>query len=299
MLVTQKDIAKYPPASPQRTLMSWWRAMQYTDGRGYLALLATPLRNARQADRAYRVQLPIIARQVDDAFPHITQVSIEGDKATVYTELEFRQLVGADKYATTRVAQAFSMVRESGIWRIADDLFVEAGVQDQLRAMAQQDAKAGVRAPATRPTPTPALRRLRRRRRRHPDPRPSAPGDRAQQVPARGVAAHAPTGDDVATRAGDRPRRRPGRGAPVVPARNGEDVDRRQAGAPQARAEARRREVRQVLGARERRPAQPQPGRAPGWRCSAPRRTRGRRDEPAGDVAQHRDRVAGVLEDVP
>ena len=137
VLVTQKDIAKYPPASPQRTLMSWWRAMQYTDGRGYLALLATPLRNARQADRAYRVQLPFIARQVDDAFPHITQVSIEDDAATVYT-----------------VAQAFSLVRENGFWRIADDLFVEAGVLEQLRAMAQADAKAGVRAPATT-TPAP------------------------------------------------------------------------------------------------------------------------------------------------
>jgi hypothetical protein len=134
--------------------MSWWRAMQYTDGRGYLALLATSLRNARQADRIYRLQLPIIARQVDDAFPHITQVSIEDDRATVYTELEFRQLVGANDYTTTRVAQAFSMVRENGIWRIADDLFVEAGSREQLRDVVQADAKAGVRAPATT-TPAP------------------------------------------------------------------------------------------------------------------------------------------------
>jgi hypothetical protein len=154
VLVTQSDIVKYPANSPQRTLMSWWRSMQYSDGRGYLARLATPLRNARQADRAYRVQLPLIARQVDDAFPHITQVSIEGDRATAFTQLEFRQLVGADKYATTRVAQAFSMVREDGLWRIADDLFVEAGVRDQLRALARQDAKAGLRTPAITATPS-------------------------------------------------------------------------------------------------------------------------------------------------
>ena len=154
VLVTQKDIVKYPSNSPQRTLMSWWRSMQYSDGRGYLARLARPVRRAREADAAYRVQLPIIARQVDDAFPHITQVSIEGDNATVYTELEFRQLVGADKYATTRVAQAFAMVREDGLWRLADDLFVEAGVQDQLRALRQQDAKAGIREPTVRATPS-------------------------------------------------------------------------------------------------------------------------------------------------
>ena len=153
VLVTQKDVDKYPPRSPQRTLMAWWRSMQYTDARGYLAQLATPLRNARLADRAYRVQLPIIARQVDDAFPHITRVAITGDNATVYAELEFRQLVGADKYATTRVAQAFSLARERGSWRISDDLFVEAGVQDQLRELARQDAKAGVRSPAPRSTP--------------------------------------------------------------------------------------------------------------------------------------------------
>ena len=154
VLVTQKDIAKYPPNSPQRTLLSWWRAMQYTDGRGYLALLATPLRNARQADRAYRVQLPLIARQVDDAFPHITQVAIEDDRSTVYTEIEFRQLVGANEYATTRVAQAFSLVRENETWLIVDDLFVEAGVRDQVRAMARADANAGIRVPATT-TPEP------------------------------------------------------------------------------------------------------------------------------------------------
>ena len=305
VLVTQEDVDKYPPRSPQRTLMSWWRSMQYTDSRGYLALLATPLRKARLADRAYRVQLPIIARQVDDAVPHITRVSAKGDNATVYAELEFRQLVGADRYATTRVAQAFAMVRERGDWR---DLrrpvrrgrrprpAAGAGAAgcEGRRPVAGGRLHAGTAAlPAPLPSPpataTPGT--LIRGRQRRATARSRSPRVAWRRTP--------PPATTSRARTGDRPRRRPGRGPPVVPARNGEDVDRRQAGAPQARAEARRREVRQVLGARERRPAQPQPGRHRAGDVRHLDEHVTAWDEPPGDVAQHRDRVAGVLEDMP
>lgn len=147
ILVTQSDIVKYEPHSPQRAFMSWWRAMQYTDSRGYLAMLAEPIRKARREDRSYRVQLPIIARYVESAFPHFKSVVISDNRATVYVEIEFRRLVGADKYASTRVPQAFAMVRESRTWRIADDLFVEAGVDPELRRRIRE---AGPPVPQTR-----------------------------------------------------------------------------------------------------------------------------------------------------
>lgn len=144
VLVTQKDVLEHRPHTPERTVMAWWRAMQYTDARGYLSLLAAPVRTARRRDLAYRIQLPIIARQVEAAFPHIQDTEITGDTATVFVEIEFRRLVGADKFASTRLPQAFTLVRESQTWRIADDLFVEAGVVDVLRAREIEDTKAGL-----------------------------------------------------------------------------------------------------------------------------------------------------------
>jgi hypothetical protein len=142
ILVTQSNVLAYKPHTPQRTLMAWWRAMQYTDAPGYLSLLSEPVRKARRQDRAYRVQLPIIARYVDSAFPHIQKISVSGARATAYVEIEFRRLVGSDKYASTRIPQAFPMVRESGEWRMADDLFVEAGTDPEMRRRARELADA-------------------------------------------------------------------------------------------------------------------------------------------------------------
>ncbi len=144
-LVSTADVVKYKPHSPQRTFMAWWRAMQYTDGRSYLALLSEPLRERRRDDRGYRAQLPIMARQLLPTRPHITRVEIQGDRATLYAQIEFRSLVGADKYSSTRFPQAFPMVREGREWLIADDLFVEAGAAPELLKQQQSSARAGVR----------------------------------------------------------------------------------------------------------------------------------------------------------
>lgn len=144
VLVTQRDILKFGPRTPERSLMLWWRAMQYTDARGYLNMLAEPLKERLRETRAYRVQLPIIARYVESAYPHVKRVAITGDRATVYTEIEFRNLVGADKYGSRRLAQAFALVREGETWRIADDLFVEAGTDSELRRRVREQGSAGV-----------------------------------------------------------------------------------------------------------------------------------------------------------
>ncbi len=162
-LVSTADVVKYKPHSPQRTLMAWWRAIQYTDGRAYLSLLSEPLRERNRENRAYRTQLPVMARQLLPAQPHIKRVAVDGDSATIYVQIEFRTLVGADKFSATRFPQAFALVREGKEWRMADDLFVEAGAAPELRRQQQGDARAGVRqpqivtvtVPATTPPPAP------------------------------------------------------------------------------------------------------------------------------------------------
>jgi hypothetical protein len=154
-LITNADVAKQKPHTPERTFLAWWRAIQYTDGRSYLSLLSEPLRNRRRLDKAHREQLPIAAVQLTPARPHIKRVQIRGDSATLYAQIEFRSLVGADKYSSTRRPQAFPMVREGKEWRMADDLFVEAAAAPELLKRARSAAKAGVQ-PQPAPTQVPA-----------------------------------------------------------------------------------------------------------------------------------------------
>jgi hypothetical protein len=157
-LITNADVDKYKPHTPERTFMAWWRAIQYTDGRTYLSLLSTPLRNRRRQDKAHRDELPIVALQLTPARPHIKRLDIRGDSATLYAEIEFRSLVGADKYSSTRRPQAFPMVREGKEWRMADDLFVEAAAAPELLKRQRLAARAGVlpQSPTSAPTQTPA-----------------------------------------------------------------------------------------------------------------------------------------------
>jgi hypothetical protein len=144
VLVTSEDILRESAGSPERTFLRWWRTLQFTDVRGYMSLLSDSLREARTADGLARVQLPIISQQANTSFPHIERVELVGDQATLYANIEHRTLVGADRYASTQIPQAFAMVREDGRWRIADDIYVEAAARPQLRDEAAADAKAGV-----------------------------------------------------------------------------------------------------------------------------------------------------------
>ncbi|MDP1846856.1 MAG: hypothetical protein Q8K79_03605 [Solirubrobacteraceae bacterium] len=150
-LVSPADIVREKPHSPERAFLAWWRTLQYTDLRGYLSLLSQPLRDARRADGMARVQLPIISQQVNKTYPHVKRVELAGNRATLYVNVEHRTLVGADRYSSTQIPQAFAMVREDGRWRIADDIYVEAAARPQLREEAAADARAGVR---TTPRPT-------------------------------------------------------------------------------------------------------------------------------------------------
>lgn len=156
-LVSSADILREKPGSPERAFLSWWRTLQYTDLRGYMSLLSEPLRNARRADGLARVQLPIISQQVNKTYPHIKRVEIAANRATLFVNIEHRTLVGADRFSSTEIPQAFAMVRERGLWRIADDIYVEAAARPQLREEAAADAKAGLRTtprpPAVNTTP--------------------------------------------------------------------------------------------------------------------------------------------------
>jgi hypothetical protein len=151
-LVTSDDITREKPGSPERTFLSWWRTLQYTDLRGYMRLLSQPLRNAREADGMARLQLPVISQQVNKTYPHIKRVELAGNRATLFVNVEHRTQVGADRYSSTQIPQAFAMVREHGLWRIADDIYVEAAARPQLRQEAAADAQAGVRPPPSAAT---------------------------------------------------------------------------------------------------------------------------------------------------
>ena len=94
---------------------------------GYNQRLSSTLKARPGHAQTARRQVAAIAGQVLNVYPHIKRVEARGGRATLYVELEVRTLVGAERYTSTRVPRAFSMVRNAGNWKIDDDLFVEAG----------------------------------------------------------------------------------------------------------------------------------------------------------------------------
>lgn len=154
-LVGPKDIAATVAGSPNHAFMLWWRSLQYADVKGYNQRLSSALKARPGHAQTARRQVAAIAGQVINVFPHIMRVEARGGRATLYVELEFRTLVGAERYTPTRVPRAFSMVRNAGKWKIDDDLFVEAGAGGQTtpRAPARPPSAGSTTTATTAPPP--------------------------------------------------------------------------------------------------------------------------------------------------
>lgn len=141
-LVTKGDIRAAAPHSPQRSLLRWWRAVQYDDVAGYLELLSPSLRQQRRTDGRARLDLQLAQGAFIPAKPEIVSSNINGSRAIVYTRINVRQAVGASKSYTTSFPQAFTFVRENDSWGLADDQYIEQRANEAAAAAAQaQKAK--------------------------------------------------------------------------------------------------------------------------------------------------------------
>jgi hypothetical protein len=124
-LVSQTDLNRFGPVSPEHALMAWWRDAQFSDVSGYLSHFTVDVRaelGQRQAER----QLPVFAAGIRTAKPQIVDVELTGHQAIVYTKIVFRQPVGASRYITTTRPQAFRMIRVGPLWELSDASFVDS-----------------------------------------------------------------------------------------------------------------------------------------------------------------------------
>jgi hypothetical protein len=122
-VVTVKEIDRYPEDSPVRTVLQWWRALQFG--------------NPELAARYYSPKLDVTPKRVEEALavgPGILGVTADlrvvdvekwGRRATILALLtkEFRHPNGrTDK---TSVTASFNVVRQGGRWFLADNRYID------------------------------------------------------------------------------------------------------------------------------------------------------------------------------
>jgi hypothetical protein len=124
-LVSARMIAETPAGSPQRTLLRWWRLMQFRAADAALELF-TPevqarLRKTKYEDMVYRDFGPWLKH----ARPRVVGVDRERDRAILRVDLLARHPVGAELYRETSELVAVSMERTREGWRVDDTTFFD------------------------------------------------------------------------------------------------------------------------------------------------------------------------------
>jgi hypothetical protein len=132
-LLSQADVDSQPEGSPAHALLVWWQAAQFANLTAYLDGYERSLRETLEASPETGDALVYFAATIRNARPTIVDVQEEGDRATVYTRVVYRQPVGSRRFVVYTVPRAFAMIRQAGDWRLLDDLFVQAALTEQLK----------------------------------------------------------------------------------------------------------------------------------------------------------------------
>jgi hypothetical protein len=131
-LLTAAAVGRYPAGSPQHALLDWWRSAQFADRPAFLAAFTPPLRSRLQRSRTFGEDLDFFAGSIRNAAPRILSTETEGDRARIFTKIEFRNPVGATRFVASSRPQAFELVRRGSDWLLADDTFLRSTLR--LRA---------------------------------------------------------------------------------------------------------------------------------------------------------------------
>jgi hypothetical protein len=138
-LLSPTEVLRAPSGSPEQALLRWWMHIQYNDLSGYFNDLAAPLRREREGEAGTRRTLFLVSGDSLRSQPKVLDVQREDGGTTLNTRIETRQPVGASRFTTSSSPQAFSLVRQGGEWKIADDSYVldRAGVIRETLAKAE------------------------------------------------------------------------------------------------------------------------------------------------------------------
>ncbi len=122
-VVSPEMIAKAPPGSPQRTVLRWWRLMQYRAAPGALKLF-TPEVQARLRKTPYEATVYCdFGPWLKHVRPKISGVDRKGGEAIVTLDIVIRQPVGPELYRQSADLVGMSLRRTRRGWRIADTTF--------------------------------------------------------------------------------------------------------------------------------------------------------------------------------
>jgi len=136
-VLTSDDVDVYPMGSPAYALLDWWRHTQNMDLDAYLFYYQKDLREELVRTGDAQELLPALSGNLRTSQPKVLETEISRDRATVWTRIERRSPVGLTKYVSTEAPQAFTMVRQEGVWRLTDDFFAKAVVLGEQLAQEQ------------------------------------------------------------------------------------------------------------------------------------------------------------------
>lgn len=134
--ISPQEIAATPPASPQRTVLRWFRALQVRDFRTAQSLFAPDARpTIAELRSARRAAVPLFLAA---SFDRVVDVDRDGAYAIAFARLvrNLRAPNGQDDRYT--LPQGFRLRLVGGRWLIADDLWLA-----QLEAAKQLGTQLG------------------------------------------------------------------------------------------------------------------------------------------------------------
>jgi hypothetical protein len=139
-IVTKRQLARYPADSPERTVLLWWRALQFN--------------SPELASRYYSPDLKLTPAELEEQLKlgpdfldlkaglRLIDVEEKGSSATILA-LRDRVLQYPNKRLDrVRVPMAFNLRRESGEWRLANNRYIDRALEN-AQAFIEQGGKSG------------------------------------------------------------------------------------------------------------------------------------------------------------
>jgi hypothetical protein len=139
-LLTRTDVERQPVGSPQRTMLEWWRTLQFDN----------PIVAAGFYSRKLGITPSVLESQLQFGAgalglvqrPKLVEVERHGNRAVVFALLENKSDNPNGRVDTVRTARSFNLVREGDKWKLAENLYLErqARIQRFFRRAARSQA---------------------------------------------------------------------------------------------------------------------------------------------------------------
>jgi hypothetical protein len=134
-VVTAKEIDSYPKDSPVRTVLSWWRALQFSSpelARRYYAPDVRPTRAQMALFLKLGPNILNLRAAVD-----VQGVERHGDRATVLALLTRSLRHPNGRTDRIRTPASFDLVEQQGEWLLADNQYLD-GILDAVKRFAKE-----------------------------------------------------------------------------------------------------------------------------------------------------------------